>query len=336
MRSVAGLVLAFVILLAADWRMERAQRQVRLQAGTVERLVSEQLEPRIVDVETQDGEWRYVLKQGVWRFPAYHDAFVAPQRMEVLLRTVRGCTGTPADEWLEHPERYGLDAQSALQVTLRDLQGRVLAAVVVGYPTPASGGRECFVRLAGQDRVYHAHTNPRRALGHPVQPLVDLRVLPAGLGIGRVTAVAVLQPDGAESVRVWRIRDGLMGAPGRQPESSWRLEHDGYTRDGVDRSVEAYIAYLRRLQFTRLHSPAEFRPDKPPRFVVLTDQSGRRDTVEAGQSAEQGATWIRLRTTGHSGTMPQNRVELLFPDAATLLDTLHTPARYEGAAADSG
>ncbi len=323
-RYTSGLVVILAVLLAAERIIGRRQQRLRTHQSTIVQIVPPRIEPRIVDIHFGGRQWRYVYHQGAWRYPAYHDAFADPARLEGLLRALRGCSGTPADGADEH----GLADDRRVDVILRDVQGRAMVAVQVGDAVPGTGGRECYMRFADEDQVYHVHTNPRLPLGHPLRPLVDLRVLPAGLGLGPATAVTILPADGMPQLRLEQVFTGTP-SPAGPPQRIWRLVTDTREEDGVDASVRAYVAYLRRLAFTRLQHPARFEVAEKPRMLILTDHTGRQDTLEVGARASDQDTWIRLRTTGHSGTITQAQAELLFPSAQALLDTAHTPARYQ-------
>ena len=209
------------------------------------------------------------------------------------------------------------------------IQGRLLATVYVGHPVPGTGGREAFMGIAGQSLVFHGHTNPRLALGEPVQALIDGRVLPGALGIASIREIFLQGPAGGPKMRLERVRDSALSPPTGGASYSWWLHRGGDRRECVSSSVGAYVAYLQQLRFQALYEPRAFEAATEPGRIVLHDEPGRTDTLDVGAETEARSVWLKLRSTGHVATIPRPQADLLFPTEAALLQELPQPTPYQ-------
>ena len=80
-----------VLVLIEDYAVER-QRQHDALHGTLRPLatVNKANVARIIAVAGNGRTWRYMLVDSTWRYPAYFDAFVQPQRIDHLSRSTSG------------------------------------------------------------------------------------------------------------------------------------------------------------------------------------------------------------------------------------------------------
>jgi hypothetical protein len=329
-RLIGLLAVTLGLLCLLDQTLDRRARRQRQQLGAIVSLAPHDLDPRIVDVRAANGSWRYVYEAGAWRFPAYHAAFVVPERMDALLRSIRGSAGTRLNVSAEELPALGLAAGQRLELSLSDIQGRPLTMLYVGNPVPGTGGREAFVQIAGQSAVFHGHTNPRLTLGQPPQALIDARVLPAALGIASVREIHLEGPAAPDPVRLERVRESGASPLTGGPAYRWWLHRQDQRLECVGTSVGAYVSYLRQLRFQALHDPRKFVPAQAPGRIVLYDELGRIDTLDVGAAAAS-SVWLRLRSTGQVTTIDGALAELLFPADAALLQELPEPTPYQQA-----
>ncbi len=310
---------------ASARQLESALRPLRL--ASVDEVV-------FIEVVAADGRrWRYAHVDSSWRYPAYHDAFVLPQRSEHLLKSL---LQTPASVVSAEPGdrvHYGLSAGSPT-LRLLDAAGADLLHVRLGRGVPDARAGEAYVQQVGFDTIYHLHANPAHAFDADDPPMLDRRVRPRALKKGTVVHVVFA---GAEDYSLRSLRrvlaeldeSAMAGGPPSGPIYEWEGEFVDGEKICVASSAYAYLGYIDRLTWAALHNPQQTAAAfAEMRSIFLEDDAGHIDTLEVGGIGPQGR-FLRYRTTGQVFSISQAKADLLFPVASALLDTLPRPNSYE-------
>lgn len=334
-RLLAVLAGLFVVLfLTEDYLREREQTQRQLY-GALRPLAQIHLEDVVqIGVRAADGRtWRYTRVDSSWRYPDYHDAFVQPQRIEHLLKSLLQTPASVVSVEAGDLVHYGLTpASPVLQLMGRD--GTPLLTARLGRGAPDMRAGEAYIQRANFDTIYHLHANPAHAFDSADPPMIDRRVRPRAL---EQKAIVEVRFAGAQDYPVHGIvrrleaagAASLPGAPPSGPTYVWQgLFADG-ERECVVGSAFAYIGFLDRLSWDALHSTAETEAAFSTAYrLYLGDEDGRTDTLEVG-AVTAGSQLLRYRTTGQVFSVSRDKAALLFPAPEALLDTLPQPNPYE-------
>ena len=321
------------LLLVVDFVLDRSAASQRNLAGSVRPVVG--IDPQRAQTLriAQSGQrWAYVLRDSVWRYPAYFDAYAQRQRVDQLLKSVMTSSGSIVADNGHTAHGFGFGAQDAIEVAVLDERGRTLVAVEVGRGIPGALGSESYLRRAGEDTVFHLHANPRLALDEAAVPMIDRHLLPQALR--RSAIVRITFPGRATGVgSLWReeVPDPAGSRSFRGPSYRWRTRWAGRDTTCVDYSVYAYLSYLSRVRYDRLLAPAEIDVGVDgARTVLLEDDKGVVDTLEVVDADDVAIVSHRLAR--QISTLTVEQAELMFPAVNALLDTLGQPSIYDRAA----
>ena len=319
-----------VLVLVENYAVKR-QRQHDALHGTLRPLatVNKDDVAGIVAVAGNGRTWRYVRVDSTWRYPAYFDAFIQPQRIDHLLNSVLQASASVVSSESGDMQRYGLLPNSPT-LTLRTPSNSTLLSMRLGRGAPDIRSAESYVQLVGADTIYHLHANPAHAFDSGDPPMLDLRVRPRAL---KRKAIDRISFSGYPTVKTLYREEREMdmgdmpGAPPSGPMYAWIGAFADGTRDCVTPSAYAYVGFLDLLSWSTLIDPTSYNQGFD-RALLLIDEDGAVDTLDVG--AIQGeATVLRYRTTGQVFTVPNAKAELLFPSEAALLDSLPRPNSYE-------
>ena len=328
------IVLAAVLglLLVVDFALDRSAASQRSLVGSVRPVVG--IDPQraqTLRIARSGQRWVYVLRDSVWRYPAYFDAYAQRQRVDQLLKSVMTSSGSIVADDGHTAHGFGFGAQDAIEVAVLDERGRTIVAAAVGRGIPGALGSECYFRRAGEDTVFHLHANPRLALDEAAVPMIDRHLLPQALQ--RSAIVQITFPGRATGVRsLWREEVPPAGSRSfRGPSYRWRTRWAGRDTTCVDNSVYAYLSYLSRVRYDRLLAPGEIDVGvDSARTVLLEDDKGVVDTLEVVDAGDVAVVSHRLAR--QTSTLTVEQAELMFPAVDALLDTLGQPSLYDRAA----
>ena len=344
-RQLAILAVLVAVLVFADGYLRGVARSNRLEASLLMPLVDPRAEvvpERIRTIVVQQGSrpqsWTYELRGRSWRYPAYFNAHVRGDRIDLLLRSLLQSAGTKvSDEAADHGH-FGLTSESALRVGLSDGSGVRLLDVWVGRGAPGPRAGESYVRLAGDDAVVHLHANPSHALagGWRAAPILDPYVLPRSLVRRAVTRLNFITAGHGVPESLWRVAVApdtsrpYVPRPGG-PEYRWLA---GASEGGQDscrtENVYAYTAFLRRLRYDELHDLKGDYGFAADRRLELIDEEGVVNVLEVGRQNADGGLFLRNLSAGIVCTISPDKATLLFPLLQeALIDSLDRPSPYE-------
>jgi hypothetical protein len=225
-------------------------------------------------------------------------------------------------------------------VRLSDTSGTQLLEVWFGHSIPGQNSTESYAKKAGSDTIYHAHTHPPLSLkptpadGGP--PMLDPHILPRALSrrrIVRITYAADGYPLKAlYSVPATPASLSLPGQPTQGPIYEWYGFFKGEGKTLNISSALTYISFLSHLRYSELRDPwaaVDYGFDRVNRRLYLEDEGGAVDTLEVGDKEADGRVYLRNRTAGQVFTVASPKVDLLFPTAKALLDSLPKVSPYE-------
>jgi hypothetical protein len=236
----------------------------------------------------------------------------------------------------EH-EHYGLAAAS-LRIRLEDHAGDEVLDIQAGRGAPGPGSGEAYVRRTTADTVFHLHANPLLTLAGGNPPMLDPHLLPRSLKRNSPASIRFTHggdsPPPGRALALRRIQtfswsDASAGRP-PGPTFAWVAQFPAGEDTVLNENAYALVSFIQRLKYTALHDPERSRSrfESAVDEVELTDDDGVVDVLEVGR--EEGEdTFLRNRTTGQVSTVSSAKVALLFPTAATLMDTLPAPNPYE-------
>ncbi len=323
----AALLVGLEYALDLGWQ---ARRQQQSQLRPLPNLALQQV--AAFQVRSGGQNWTYVRRQGHWRFPAYHEAFVLGQRVDQLLGGLLRL-GTVVSTEPGDMQRFGLHPTQAVSLLLRDSRGNPLDEIWVGRAVPGVG--EAYVKRAGVDTIYHLHANPRLALGKSAPPMLDPFVLPRALEDRTIVQVVWEAPAfPLRRLRRLEVRPELvLGQPPQGPSHIWLSTLAGQEDTCLTANAFAFTGFVGRLRYTALHDAAAdgygFAASGPR--LILQQEGGREDVLEVGGQDGQGNRFLRLRTTGQVYSVAAAKAALLSPQGAALLDSLPQPDPYQAA-----
>ncbi len=334
-RLLAVLAGVFVVVfLAEDYLGDRQAAQRQLY-GSLRPLVQVRTDDVVqIGVRAANGRtWRYARVDSSWRYPDYYDAFVLPQRIEHLLKSLLLTPASIVSIEAGDLVHYGLTPNSPV-LELLDKEGTPLLSARLGRGAPDVRAGEAYIQLAHFDTIYQLHANPAHAFDTADPPMLDRRIRARALA---QKAIVQIRFAGAQDypVRVLQREFGapaaadMPGAPPSGPTYVWNgLFADG-ERECVVGSAFAYVGFLDRLSWDALHSPTETEASfRAARRLYLEDEDGRIDTLEVGAATAESQL-LRYRTTGQAFSISRAKAELLFPTTQALLDTLPQPNAYD-------
>lgn len=319
-----------VLVLIENYAVER-QRQHDTLHGTLRPLaiVNKADVAGIVAVAGNGRTWRYIRVDSTWRYPAYFDAFVQPQRIDHLLKSLLQASASVVSSDSRDMQRYGLLPNSPT-LTLRNPSNSTLLSMRLGRGAPDIRSAESYVQLVDADTIYHLHANPAHAFDSGDPPMLDMRVRPRALNRKAIDRISFSgYPNLKTLYREQREIDigSIPGAPPSGPMYAWIGAFSDGTRDCVTPSAYAYVGFLDRLSWSALIDPTSYA-EGFDRALFLVYEDGAVDTLDVGVNAGE-TTVLRYRTTGQVFTVPSAKANLLFPRKAVLLDSLSKPDPYE-------
>lgn len=326
-RLLCALGALLVLFVLGESALREHQRTARRTAGAL-RLLTPALASAVEQIEVRAAgrRWHYIRRGNAWHFPAYHHAFVLNRRAEYLLQSL---LATPATFVSAEPgdlARYGL-GPSSVRIHLLDQQGRLLLEVRQGRGAPGPRAGESYIQRVGADSIFHLHAHPVHALDTaPPAPMLDRRVLPQALqrkGLRQITFAG----DSAYPVQSLSRQLKARTAPGPiMPTYEWIVLSAAGAEICLSANAEAYADFLKRLTWAALHDPRRTDAFAQARYLYLEDEDGTIDTLAVGAD-----NYLRLHTTDHVASVAPEKVQLLFPTRAALLDTLPFPSPYHQA-----
>ncbi len=329
------LLAILALLFLAERLLQSRQERERLRASALRPLVNIPIEQvRQLQVQLREKTWTYVLKEGMWRYPDYFDAFALAEGIEYLLDSVLRAPGTVYSADPEDLPRFDLAPDQALKLRLQDGQGRLLVEVWIGRGAPGQGAGESYACLANSDTLFHLHVNPRLALGRAVPPLLDPRLLPAALKrrpIARIEFAREGYPlRSLRRVQTAPAPPALPGQPPQLPSYEWLADFSGRELPCRTANALAYADFLSQLRFEGLRDPRSAGGFAHGR-LQLTDEEGSVDVLEMDGQDERGNILLRHLQTGLVCAIAPERAALLFPTRQALMDSLATPSPYQQA-----
>lgn len=334
-RLLAALLAVLVLLVVAEDRLEQHRGEERRIAGRLRpfvQLSAEQVEQ--FELRLGGRSWTYVRRDGLWRYPALFDAFARADRVDRFLDGLLSSQCTAVSTEPGELAAAGLVPTQTLIVGLRDRRGTLLQAVRIGRGIPAPGSGESYVQRVGDDTIFHLHANPRLALAGGEPPMIDPHVLPRGLERGQIVEIGFANGSSYSLERLRRVetapgRPELPGMPPEGPTYEWIGTFSGEEKSCVNASAFEYVGFIGRLRYRNLHSPNAFASGETERALYLQDDQGRIDTLDIGGATVEGDVLLRHRAAGLVISLAPAKVELIFPAAGALLDSLPRPSSYE-------
>ncbi len=327
---VLGVALVFAITLRHGLDL-RAASQRELTA-TVRQVVGVEIEQaHAVRISNNGRDWVYVLRDSVWRYPNYHDAYVQQPRIDQFLRAVLTSSGSIIFDKLS-TQRFGFGSDHAIDFSVMDHRGRSIAAATVGRGIPGREDNESYLRKAGEDTVYHLHANPHLALDAAAVPMIDRHLLPHALSRGTVVRIEFEDREGLVD-SIWRQDippDPDDPRPFRGPMYRWQVQLAGKDTTCIDSNVYAYLSYLNRLRYGRLLSSEESEDSVGIGRVILKDDRGTIDTLQVVDGGNEAI--VHNHRARQVSTLSKELAALVFPTASILLDTLPQSNMYDRAA----
>ena len=330
-RLLIALAALLALLVAGENTLRDNQRQARETTGAL-RLLAAVASDDIAQIEIRAAgrAWRYVLRDSIWYFPAYHQAFALNRRIEHVLKSL---SETPATFVSAEPgdlSHYGLGPGS-VRFALLDASGRPLVEILQGRGAPDLRASESYVQRVGADTIFHLHAHPIHALEANDPPMLDRRVLPQALprkGLQKITFTGDANYP-LQSLRreLKAIAAPTPGMPPEGPTYDWIATYADGEKIALAPSIYAYTDFLKRLTWTALHDPAQTDAFEETRFLYLQDEDGLIDTLTVG-GTDQNGQYLHLHTTNHTLTITPEKATLLFPTASALMDTLPNPTPY--------
>ena len=330
-RLLVALAALLALLVLGEGALRHSQRQARATESRL-RLFAPVPADQIaqIDIRAANRQWRYVLRDSTWRFPAYHQAFALDRRIEHLLKSLTQTQATFVSAELGDLPRYGLGPGS-VRLTILDASGYPLLEVLQGRGAPGPRAGKTYVQRVGVDTIFRLLAPPLHALDANDPPLLDRRILPRALPRKALTKITFVGDSDypLKSLRreLKEIEIPTAGMPPRGPTHDWIATYPDGEKVCLAPSVYAYIDFLKRLTWTALHDPAQTDTFAEARFLYLEDEDGVIDTPASGD-ANQNGHYLHLHTTGHVLTITHEKADLLFPTTSALLDTLPHPTPY--------
>ena len=334
-RLLTILAALLAILVLAERSVTERERAHEQLYGTLRPLVPIEKGDvtQIVAVAGNGRTWRYVYVDSSWRYPAYFNAYIQPQRIDHLLNSVLQSSASIVSTESGDLQRYGLFANSPT-LTLLNTAGVPLMSLRLGRGAPDMRASESYVQIVGADTIYHLHANAAHAFDSGDPPMLDMRLRPRALPSKSIAHISFSGSPVLSALHREQIESSdtpaMPGAPPTGPTYVWKGAFaEGGLRECVANSAYAYVGFLERLSWSELRNPANHLADfTSARALYLADEEGAVDTLEVGLPSEAG-TLLHYRTTGQVAVIPNEKAALLFPAASALLDSLPKPTPYE-------
>ncbi len=270
------IILGIVIAAAAAYLFLRGEDRTRYSLPAVPALAASEITK--IEIDRQGRKVVLVRREGRWMIEPEGFA-AAPKSAEEMLAALSGLTLTALVAESGNHALYELDEANRIHV--KAWQGeRPARELFIGKTAPSY--RHTFVRLAGDERVFHARDNFRfHFMGGP-DDLRDKTVLSFTPAIekGGERVLFRREPEtaagGADTPGAWRGPDGKAADAGRLRQLLGELSSlqcDGF-KDGAERSALGPPLFSLALKGAADHTLEIFAPaGEEKRHPALSSQS---------------------------------------------------------------
>lgn len=331
-KSIAAVAILAAALFGADrWLDARrdASRRSELRIG---RLLPKEERERasVAAVRVDIGKESLVFanEAGRWR-SSWKNALGSSERLKRLIGKFQEAEGMIQSDDPRRAASFGFDPTRQVRVTLLDARLQSLGAFDLG--TGFADRERCFVRRAGETKIWDVDIDPWSELASPgpgLPPLVHPFAMPddwPGEDSGLMQSVDVQRPDGTAyqlTLHQLELTPEQMRDENRQP-FEWRLARGvepptpttGYLGAG-------YTLYLLKVPFLDVIDPAEAATlgfDAPQARVRLTPAKGEAAELQLAPKLSQGRHALRCSATGLAYRIDPQAQAILFPTAEQLL-----------------
>jgi hypothetical protein len=328
---VAAAVLAAALFGVDGWldarRAERRRGELRI-GRLIPKEERERASVAAVRIDIGKDSLVFANESGRWR-SSWKNAIGSGDRLRSLIGKLHETEGMIQSDDPARAASFGFDPQRQVRVTLLDPKLQSLGAFDLG--TGFADRERCFVRRAGETKIWDIDANPWNELAPPgpgLPPLVHPFVMPydwPGDGSGLMQSVAVECPDGTAyelTLHQLELTPEQVREENRQPYE-WRLSR------GVEPAVPTtgylgagYTLYLLKVPFLDVIDSAEAATlgfDAPrARVRLVPSQAGAAELVLAPKLS-QGRHALRCSVTGLAYRIDPQAQAILFPTAEQLL-----------------
>jgi hypothetical protein len=273
--------------------------------------------------------WVAEKTRGAWRLPTYRNAFAMPEAVDGFLKSLLDGRGVVAGSLAADAARFGLVPGRILDARLFNPSGGLVLHALAGDVAPGKNADECFVAVAGQDRVLQLASNPwsmaRLDPASPFPPFTDTRIIPGALGRPMPAWISFSGPEAPTSGRFFR-RDApaedLQRTLGKGPRYHWFVSGPPAEQRLEDGAAAAYLQNFLTLSFDEFLGGIEGREAafaNPPLVVTVGYEGGSTDVLTLGMKSAQGRQHLSNGSTGQVFLMSPAKAAALRPDMKALL-----------------
>lgn len=365
---ISAIVLA---LLAAGHGLLRRQyeqenpRYSRLHSLVDDKTITEEDVKTVGVVFPGSGlELIYARVDDTWRMPQYRGAYARADLVNSIVRDITATRGIEIDTEDRPDSYYGFSSQS-ITIKIYATDTEPVGGIVCGGIVPGFQSTDSYVKILGEDDIYHINGNPLSKFGAPdgLPPLVDSQIIPNALAAKGELAKIYFEPQ-TKGRMLWIERrekpeDELQDSPMRRmmpdyKEYNWfAMLPDGREIKLNERSAGEYTGFVRRLAFDRLPRISELDEtalkasekrlvlefearEKPGPAGGGTSQpdgdAGQQDifreALEIRESDSTGKRYIYYSGTELIASVEQKKIGLLFPSLETLKKKPAEPSIY--------
>ncbi|MBM3976277.1 MAG: hypothetical protein FJ299_04725 [Planctomycetes bacterium] len=329
--SIACTAVLAAALLAADRLLDARRASTRRAELRIGRLVPKEERERAavagLKLELGKDALVYVNESGRWK-SSWKNAVGSKERLESLIRKLHEAEGMVQSDDPARAAGFGFDPLRVTRVTLLGPALESLGSFELG--SGFSDRERCFVRRAGEPRIWDVDVNPWDELAPPgpgLPPLVHPFTMPydwPGEDAGLMESVEVERPDGTAyrlTLHQLELTPEQM-QEGKQPYE-WRLARGpeealpttGYLGAG-------YTLFLVKVPYLDLVEPSEAATlgfDAPRGRVRLRPSKGEPAELVLAARLSQGRHALRCSLTGLVFRIDPEVQAILFPSAEQLL-----------------
>lgn len=276
-KSIICLAILLTGLILWDQSILSTRTIERADSDQVRRLIPEEKHQSwtvaAIGLEREGTRMTVARASGAWRLlePKY-GTYAIESRVAEIFQTLVDGMGVVLDEGEDRVERYGLDPEHALRLSLhgpnmsKQEDRDVLYAIDIGKQVP--GARGNYVRPVGSweiwtiERDLLALLEPRSS--GPPWPVLDPHIIPEAraVALGEIKLISITR-QGAEPFEIRRVAAEPVSGPQPVEETledfaRWKLVRaDGTIEDCASIPTTAYNLFLMRAPYRRLLGPSD-------------------------------------------------------------------------------
>jgi len=236
----------------------------------------------------------------------------APKSVQEMLEALTGLTLTALVAESKSYSLYELDDENKIHVKAWQ-DGRLRRELDIGKTAPSF--RHTFVRLAGDDRVYHARDNFRfRFTGGP-EELRDKTVL----SFKRPDITAVRITSGNTEATFTRDKGADPGAPAPEEANLWKGPAGAAVNAGRLNALLAALSQLTCEKFIPERGQESF--GRPVFSITLTDDKEHSLSIFAPSEADAGGHPAVSSASDSPFVLSEQQAKTIMQDPAELLET---------------